>query len=99
MAFVLNPAWMAWMSVPPPAALGWAGVAIGLPMVALGDWTFRSLGRNITDTVVTRREHTLIASGPYRYVRHPFYVTSAFAFAANALARRTGSSPRRASPS
>ncbi len=85
-AFVLNPAWMAWSSVPLPAALRWAGVTIGLPTVALGIWTFRSLGRNITDTVVTRREHTLITSGPYRYVRHPFYVTSALAFAANALA-------------
>ena len=27
-----------------------------------------------------------ITSGPYRYVRHPFYVTAALAFAANALA-------------
>ena len=89
-AFVLDPAWMAWASVPLPAALRWTGVAIGLPTVALGIWTFRSLGRNITDTVVTRREHTLVTSGPYRYVRHPFYVTSALAFAANALATANG---------
>ena len=84
-AFVLDPAWMAWASVPLPAALRWAGVAIDLPTVALGIWTFRSLGRNITDTVVTRHEHALITSGPYRYVRHPFYVTTALAFAANSL--------------
>ena len=84
-AFVLNPAWMSWASLPLPAALRWAGVAVGLPTVALGVWTFRSLGRNITDTVVTRREHTLVTSGPYRYVRHPFYVTTALALAANAL--------------
>ena len=37
-------------------------------------------------TVVTRREHMLVTNGPYRYVRHPFYVTTALAFAANALA-------------
>ena len=84
-AFVLDPAWMSWASVPLPTSLRWAGVAGGVPTVALGIWTFRSLGRNITDTVVTRREHTLITSGPYRYVRHPFYVTTALAFAANAL--------------
>ena len=36
-------------------------------------WTFQSLGRNLTDTVVTRREHTLVTHGPYRWVRHPFY--------------------------
>ena len=59
---------------------------IGLPTVSLSIWTFRSLGRNITNTVVTRREHALITSGPpYRYVRHPFYVTTALAFAANSL--------------
>ncbi len=83
--FVLNPAWMSWASLPLPTAVRWAGVAVGVPTVAFGIWTFRSLGRNITDTVVTRREHTLVTSGPYRYVRHPFYVTAALAFAANAL--------------
>ena len=83
--FVGNPAWMLWASVPLPAALRWVGVAIGLPAVALGIWTFCTFGRNITDTVVTRREHTLIASGPYRYVRHPLYVSAALAFVASAL--------------
>ena len=84
-AFVLNPAWMAWASLPLPVALRWAGVAIGVPTVALGIWTFRSIGRNITDTVVTRREHVLVTGGPYRYVRHPFYVTTALALVANSL--------------
>ena len=36
-------------------------------------WAFQSLGSNLTDTVVTRRQHTLITHGPYRWVRHPFY--------------------------
>ena len=84
-AFVLDPAWMAWSSAPLPAALRWAGVAVGVPTVALGVWTFRSIGRNITDTVVTRREHTLVTHGPYRFVRHPFYVTTGLALVANSL--------------
>ena len=62
-AFVLNPAWMSWASLPLPTAMRWAGVAVGLPTVAFGIWTFHSLGRNITDTVVTRRGHTLVTSG------------------------------------
>jgi protein-S-isoprenylcysteine O-methyltransferase Ste14 len=37
-------------------------------------WTFRNLGKNLTDTVVTRKDHTLVTTGPYRYVRHPFYL-------------------------
>src|SRR4029078_1389606 len=36
-------------------------------------WTFHSLGKNLTDTVVTRRDPTLVTHGPYRWVRHPFY--------------------------
>ena len=36
-------------------------------------WTLRSLGPNLTDTVVTRAAHTLVTRGPYRWVRHPFY--------------------------
>ena len=47
--------------------------------------TFRSLGTNITDTVVTRARHTLVTDGPYRWVRHPFYVAFALAMAADSL--------------
>jgi protein-S-isoprenylcysteine O-methyltransferase Ste14 len=40
-------------------------------------WTLRSLGENLTDTVVTRQHHTLVTAGPYRWVRHPFYLCAA----------------------
>ena len=54
--------------------LRWIGAFLGLFAVPpLLFWTFRSLGKNLTDTVVTRREHTLVTHGPYRWVRHPFY--------------------------
>jgi protein-S-isoprenylcysteine O-methyltransferase Ste14 len=36
-------------------------------------WTMHTLGKNLTDTVVTRKDHTLVTGGPYRFVRHPFY--------------------------
>jgi len=29
--------------------------------------------------VVTRKEHSLVITGPYRWVRHPFYVSFALA--------------------
>jgi Isoprenylcysteine carboxyl methyltransferase (ICMT) family len=35
------------------------------------------LGKNLTDTVVTRQQHTLVMHGPYRWVRHPFYDSAA----------------------
>ena len=86
LTFVLNPEWMAWSAVPLPVSLRWAGVGIGLVAGSLLVWTFRTLGTNITDTVVTRRDHKLVTTGPYRLVRHPFYVASALAFLANTLA-------------
>jgi len=74
-AYVMNPAWVSWSSLALPAWLRWAGAPLGLLVVpSLLFWTFHTLGRNLTDTVVTRREHTLVTHGPYRWVRHPFYV-------------------------
>ena len=76
------------MGVGSPAKLGkveqrgcWRGLLI---------WTFRSLGHNLTDTVVTRRDATLVTHGPYRFVRHPFYLAFATAVIANSLITANG---------
>ena len=84
-AWMIHPPWMAWSSLPLPLWLRWSGVAFGLTAAGLLIWVFRSLGTNITDTVVTRREHELITSGPYRWVRHPFYLAMALAAIADSL--------------
>lgn len=72
-AWMINPDSMAWSAFQLPAWLRWSGVALLALAVALLVWTFRSLGSNLTDTVVTRQRHTLISHGPYRWIRHPFY--------------------------
>ena len=74
-AYLVNPSWMAWSSVPLPEWMRWTGVGGFVMAGGLLIWTFRSLGKNLTDTVVTRREHTLVTTGPYAFVRHPFYDT------------------------
>jgi protein-S-isoprenylcysteine O-methyltransferase Ste14 len=84
-AYLIDPAWMAWSSVPLPTSVRWVGVALGVLAGLLLTWTFRNLGKNITDTVVTRKEHFLVKTGPYRWVRHPFYVSFALAMIANSL--------------
>lgn len=72
--WMIDPALMAWSSVPFPIWLRWCGfILVGL-WGLLFVWTFQTLGRNLTDTVVTRQEHTLVTTGPYQYVRHPFYL-------------------------
>ena len=72
-AFLIDPAYMTWASVPLPGLLRWTGVGICAVTGILWVWTFHRLGPNLTDTVVTRRAHTLVTAGPYRWVRHPFY--------------------------
>jgi protein-S-isoprenylcysteine O-methyltransferase Ste14 len=73
--WLVYPAGMAWSSVPLRAAWRWLGASVaGLSMI-LKTWTFHSLGRNITDTVVTRQHHELVTVGPYRWMRHPFYTS------------------------
>jgi len=84
--YLINPACMAWAAVPLPVALRWTGVGLALITGLLLVWMFRTLGRNLTDTVVTRKEHTLVTTGPYRWVRHPLYTLAAWLGVANSLA-------------
>jgi len=84
-AYLIRPSSMAWSSLPLPNALRWAGLAIGVAGGVLLFWTMHNLAGNITDTVVTRREAYLVTSGPYRWMRHPFYGAVAMFMLAMAL--------------
>lgn len=72
-AWMIDPRWMAWSSLPIPAWLRWLGFAVAVCAGGIWVWTVHTLGKNLTDTVVTRKEHALVTTGPYRWVRHPFY--------------------------
>lgn len=76
-AWMVEPKWMAWSSASLPDWLRWTG--IGILAIACGMllWTMHSLGKNLTDTVVTRENHALVTYGPYRWIRHPFYDSAA----------------------
>jgi protein-S-isoprenylcysteine O-methyltransferase Ste14 len=84
-AYMINPAWMAWSAMPLPSWLRWSGAGFSLLSIALLTWTLPTLGTNLTDTVVTRERHTLVTRGPYRWIRHPFYVAMALVSLGSAL--------------
>lgn len=71
--YLINPAWMEWASLDLPLWLRWSGVGLFALGLALLTWALLTLGTNLTDTVVTRKAHTLVTGGPYRWIRHPFY--------------------------
>jgi protein-S-isoprenylcysteine O-methyltransferase Ste14 len=84
-AYLVRPSSMAWSSLSLPGWLRWAGAPLGLAAVCFLFWTLHSLGANLTDTVVTRREAALVTHGPYRWIRHPFYVAMLLAVIATSL--------------
>ena len=86
LAWFLRPEWLQPGAVALPLWVRWSGIVLFYLATALFAWTLHTLGRNLTDTVVTRREHTLVTHGPYRYVRHPFYVAFVASIGGTALA-------------
>ena len=84
-AYFINPAWMAWSQVELPVWLRLSGAALGVVTDGLIYWVFSSLGNNVSPTVVTRRGHQLVTSGPYRWVRHPLYTVGFLSYIAFAL--------------
>jgi protein-S-isoprenylcysteine O-methyltransferase Ste14 len=78
--YVLNPGWMEWSKIGLSDELRWLGVGLGILCVFGIYWLFSNISNNITPTSITRREHKLITSGPYRWVRHPLYTIGASLF-------------------
>ena len=83
--YLFFPASFQWASMPLHPSVRWFGVVMGAGCSVLMYWTLSSLGKNLTDTVVTRAEATLVTHGPYRWDRHPFYVTAALLMASVTL--------------
>lgn len=80
-AYLVAPQSVEWAAAPLPTWLRWCGAISGAICSMLMYWTLASLGKNLTDTVVTRATATLVTRGPYRFVRHPFYLIVAILMA------------------
>ena len=76
-AYLVAPSSVQWATITIPTPVRWIGAVTGILSSILMYWTLSSLGKNLTDTVVTRANATLVTHGPYRWVRHPFYVKTA----------------------
>lgn len=74
--------WAAWQvlgapgewSVGRPAAVVWLGVLVGLDGWLLLGWSKASLGRWFQPRADLKLDQPLVATGPYRFVRHPMYL-------------------------
>jgi len=80
LVYLINPAWMAWSKIGLPDWVRWLGVLIGVLCTFGVYWLFSSIGSGITPTSGTRKEHQLVTSGPYHWVRHPLYTVGSSMF-------------------
>ena len=56
-----------------PTWVRWIGVVLCILMIFAITWVGIHLGRQVTGTLEIKEGHTLVTSGPYKYVRHPMY--------------------------
>ena len=49
------------------------GLILMIAGFSLRQWSIKSLGRFFTPVVSVHKDHKLIESGPYKYMRHPSY--------------------------
>ena len=82
LVYLINPQWMTWSKIGLPESVRWLGVGLGILCVVGIYWLFSSIGSGITPTSATRKEHKLVTSGPYRWVRHPLYTVGSSMFIA-----------------
>jgi protein-S-isoprenylcysteine O-methyltransferase Ste14 len=72
-AFVVAPSTISWSQITLPRALRAGGIIVGIAGLAFLHWVLVALGRNVSMTLVLKRDHTLVTHGPYRWIRHPMY--------------------------
>jgi protein-S-isoprenylcysteine O-methyltransferase Ste14 len=53
--------------------LRWIGLALVVIGVAFAIWAIATLGRHYDLELEIHRDHELVRTGPYRFVRHPIY--------------------------
>ena len=88
-ALVLGPPWeYAHFSGPIPrdGPLAWLGLAVFAGGIALQVAAFRALGSLYTSRLGMQPGHRLVTGGPYRWVRHPGYLSNIVCLAGMGLA-------------
>ena len=80
------PAALTYRFVPPGPELAAFGTILVFLGLLFAGWARWHLGRNWSSTVTVKQDHSLIRSGPYRFVRHPIYSGMLLALLGTALA-------------
>ena len=61
--------------VPLPYWVRCAGISLMILCLPLSIWVYRTLGVHFSTRLQLLKDHQLVDTGPYRFVRHPMYST------------------------
>jgi len=71
--YLAGAVWINTFSFPLPSWLRWLGFIIGLLSVAFWTWTQIHLDSQWSAQLQLTKDHHLVTTGPYAYIRHPLY--------------------------
>jgi protein-S-isoprenylcysteine O-methyltransferase Ste14 len=73
--YAINSPWLVMLQVPLPDWLRWFGIVLGAASLALYAWSRDTLGKEWSSPLQVRKNHHLVTTGPYGWVRHPIYLS------------------------
>mgnify|MGYP001048890242 CR=1 FL=1 len=73
--YIIEPSGSAWLFLSLPLWFRFSGVLFGAAGILLLVWVHRTLGMQWSTTLQFKERHTLITSGPYKFIRHPMYAS------------------------
>lgn len=76
LGYLLWPPCVAWAQVATPMLIRFLAGILSVPLLVLMSRALSALGSNLTDTVTVREKGFLVTTGPYAWVRHPYYVSA-----------------------
>lgn len=71
--YAIYPYWMTDYTLPLPIWIRWIGVGAAVVSLPLLAWAHHTLGEQFSPNLRLMEKHTLVTSGPYRWMRHPMY--------------------------
>ena len=80
MIYIIYPEWMSWSKIGIPDFIRLSAIGLGILCVGGIYWLFSYIGSGISPTSATRKNHILVTSGPYKWVRHPLYTVGSLTF-------------------
>jgi protein-S-isoprenylcysteine O-methyltransferase Ste14 len=78
--YLVEPPFISNLYLPIPSFFRYCGAFLGGVSLLFLIWVHRTLGLHWSTTLQFKQEHTLVASGPYKFVRHPMYTSLSLFF-------------------